>query len=353
MRSFRVLLVDDHEASRRAIRSLLSSRPEWLICGEAVDGVDGVEKAKAFRPDVVLMDISMPRMNGLDATRIIRRDLPESKVILVSQNDPSIVHIQAREVDASAHIAKHNLDQDLFPTLENVMNPRKSAPAENPRSDGHASPVPGWVAGSGEMARLIREKDWAQTSLGPLETWPQSLKIAVNLMLNSRHPMWVGWGKEMPFLYNDAYISVLGLAKHPAALGRPTQEVWPEIWDICGPLAEKVFEKGEATFVDDVRFFMNRGTFLEETYVSFSYNPIYDESGNIAGLFCPNTETTPKILNARRLQTLSELAAKALVERSAEAACASCFITLAKNPADIPFALLYLLNAEGTHALFE
>ena len=353
MTSFRVLLVDDHEASRRALRSLLTSRPGWLICGEAVDGVDAVEKAKASCPDVVLMDISMPHMNGLDATRIIRRDLPESKVIIVSQNDPAIVDIQAREVDASAHIAKSNLDQGLFSTLEKVMNLRKAAPAENPRKNGNASPSSGWVAGSGEMARLIREKDWSQSSLGPLETWPQSLKIAVNLMLNSRHPMWVGWGKEMPFLYNDAYISVLGLAKHPDAIGRPTQEVWPEIWNICGPLAEKVFEKGEATFVDDVRFFMNRGTFLEEIYVSFSYNPIYDESGNIAGLFCPNTETTPKILNARRLQTLSELAAKALVERSAEAACASCFLTLAKNPADIPFALLYLLDAEGAHAFFE
>jgi PAS domain S-box-containing protein len=345
--------VDDHEATRRALGSLLSSRPGWLICGEAVDGVDAVEKAKAYRPDVVLMDISMPRMTGLDATRIIRRDLPESKVIIVSQNDPAIVDIQAREVDASAHIAKDNLNQDLFPTLENVMNHRKSAPAENSGKNENAPPPSGWVAGSGEMARLIREKDWSRTSLGPLEAWPQSLKIAVNLMLNSRHAMWVGWGKEMPFLYNDAYISVLGLAKHPEALGRPTQEVWQEIWNICGPLAEKVFEKGEATFADDVRFFMNRGTFLEEIYVSFSYNPIYDESGNIAGLFCANTETTPKILNARRLQTLSELAAKALVERSAEAACASCFLTLAKNPADIPFALLYLLDAEGAHAFFE
>jgi hypothetical protein len=78
--------------------------------------------------------------------------------------------------------------------------------------------------------------------------------------------MWVGWRPEQTFLYNDAYISVLSLAKHPQALSLPAYEVWAEIWDFCGPLADKVFTKGEATFVDDVRLFMNRGDFVEETY---------------------------------------------------------------------------------------
>lgn len=348
-----MLIVDDNEASRRAIRSLLSSRPNWLICGEAADGLEAVDKAKALLPDVVLMDISMPRMNGLEATRIIRRDLPESKVVILSQNDPAIARSQALEVDAAACVDKMEIVQRLLPTLESLIRARdaegpvvrKPTPATVARST--------WVAGSSELAKLIREKDWSQTSLGPIETWPQSLRIAVNLMLNSRHPMWVGWGPEMPFLYNDAYISVLGSAKHSNALGLPAREVWKEIWDICGPLAEKVFEKGEATFVDDVHFFMNRGDFLEETYVSFSYNPIYNESGKVAGLFCPNTETTSKILNARRLQTLSELSSKALVERSIDAACASCFATLGKNPDDLPFALLYLLDKDGTQAVLE
>ena len=83
----------------------------------------------------------------------------------------------------------------------------------------------------------------------------------------------------MSFLYNDAYLHVLGLAKHPKSLGRPASEVWAEIWDVCGPLADKVFQKGEASFVDDVRLFMHRGDYLEETYYSFSYSPIRDESG--------------------------------------------------------------------------
>ena len=115
--------------------------------------------------------------------------------------------------------------------------------------------------------------------------------------------MWIGWGREMSFLYNDAYIQVLSLMKHPSALGKPAEEVWPEIWDICGPLADKVFQNGEASFLDDVRLLMNRGDFIEETYYSFSYSPIRDESGKVAGLFCPSTEVTPKIINARRLRT--------------------------------------------------
>lgn len=207
-----------------------------------------------------------------------------------------------------------------------------------------------FLSGGGEMGRLIREFDWAGHPLGNPGAWPQSLKTAVSLILNSKHPMWIGWGPEISFLYNDAYLHVLGLAKHPWALGRPASEVWAEIWDVCGPLAERVFSEGQATFLDDVRLFMNRGDFLEETYYSFSYSPIPDESGNVGGLFCPSNDVTAKVLSARRLRTLSELSANALVEKTTNAACAAVGATLARNPDDIPFALLYLLDADGVHA---
>ena len=82
------------------------------------------------------------------------------------------------------------------------------------------------------MAEQIRTFDWSNTPLGLLEKWPQSLKTSVNLILNSQHPMWIGWGPEVTFLYNDAYIHVLGLVKHQWALGRPASEVWVEIWNI-------------------------------------------------------------------------------------------------------------------------
>ncbi|MGC2506132.1 MAG: response regulator [Candidatus Acidiferrales bacterium] len=344
-------MVDDHEAARRGLCSLLSARADWLVCGEAVDGLEAVEKAKALRPDVVLMDVSMPRMNGLEATRVLRRDLPESKVVIVSQNDPTIVRRQVAEVDAAGYVGKIDASRDLIPTVDRIVGPRTNG------SNGTGSQVAtrgtssaDWLAGGGELGRLIREHDWSRSSPGPIDKWPQNLKISVSLMLNSQHPMWIGWGPEMTFFYNDAYISVLSLAKHPKSLGQPARQVWSEIWHICGPLAGKVFERGEGTFIDDVRFFLNRGDFLEENYISFSYSPIHDEAGNVDGLFCVNTDTSAKILNARRLATLSELSSTALVQKTADATCASIAFALAKNPDDVPFVALYLVDDTGTRA---
>ncbi len=344
----RILIVDDHEAVRNGLRSLLSARPEWEICGEAEDGIDAVEKAKVLRPSVVVMDVSMPRMDGLEATRIIRREVPASQVVIVSQNDPAVVRHQAKEVRAAAFVSKNALAQNLLPTLDKVFAEFGSGEACEP-----APSVPQWLAGSAVLGGLIREHDWSRTSLGPIEEWPQSLKTSVNLILNSQHPMWIGWGPELAFLYNDAYIQVLSLSKHPWALGKPAKEVWAEIWDICGPLADKVFQKGEASFVDEVRLLMKRADFIEETYYSFSYSPIRDESGAVAGLFCPSTEVTPKVINARRLRTLSELSANALLQKTEEAACDSVSATLAKNAEDIPFFVFYLIDPERKQARLQ
>lgn len=124
MSSFRVLIVDDHEATRRGIRNLLSVRPDWEICGEASDGIEALGQAEALRPDVILMDISMPRMNGLDATRIIRRELPECAIVIVSQNEPDIVRQQALEINASGHVGKMELPRELISTLDAIYRER-------------------------------------------------------------------------------------------------------------------------------------------------------------------------------------------------------------------------------------
>ena len=340
----RILIVDDHAIVRSALRSLLSSRPDWTVCGEASDGLEALVQARTLRPDVILMDVSMPGMDGLQATRILRRELPEVNIIIISQNDPAVVSRQAQEVDASAYLAKSNLSRQLLPMVAKFLGPGEPEAVAPPKPP--TSLAPDWLAGGGTLGRLIREHDWSHTSLGPIETWPQSLKTSVNLILNARHPMWVGWGKDVTFLYNDAYIPVLSMAKHPWALGKPTIEVWPEIWDVVGHLIANVYEKGEASFLDDIRFLMNREDFVEELYFSFSYSPIRDESGAVAGLFCPTTDVTPKVINARRLGTLSELSARALIQKTTEAACASAAAILSKNPDDIPFALLYLVEGE-------
>lgn len=125
MDSMRILIVDDHEAIRRSLRLLLSSRGDWVVCGEAVDGLDAIEKAKSLHPNIVLMDISMPRMNGIEATRIIRQEVPESKIIVVSQNEPEIVSRQAAEIGARGFVAKTDLSRDLLAVIDCVAEGRE------------------------------------------------------------------------------------------------------------------------------------------------------------------------------------------------------------------------------------
>jgi hypothetical protein len=95
--------------------------------------------------------------------------------------------------------------------------------------------------GRGELAGLMKGFDWASTPIGPPEFWPQSLKTAVRIMLTSQQPIWIGWGEELIYLYNDPYKSIIG-GKHPWALGRPTSVVWREIWDDIAPLRGRAFK---------------------------------------------------------------------------------------------------------------
>jgi signal transduction histidine kinase len=200
------------------------------------------------------------------------------------------------------------------------------------------------LAGGGEMGARMRVLDWSKTPLGPCDTWPQGLKTIVSLLLNSRYPMFVFWGPRLVKLYNDAYSPILG-AKHPWALGRPGPEVWPEIWQDIRPLVERALA-GEATWSDDLMLFMHRRGFVEEVYFTFSYSPVRGESGGVEGMFCACTETTRRVLGERRLRTLHELAARPAEARTVADACALSAEILERNPFDVPFALIYLLDAE-------
>lgn len=130
----RILIVDDHEAVRRSLRLLLSSRTDWVVCGEAVDGRDAVEKAKELRPDIVLMDISMPRMNGIEASRTIRQEVPESKIIVISQNELSIVSRQAADIGVRSFVAKIDLSRDLVAVIDSVAERRGYEEGDNGHS---------------------------------------------------------------------------------------------------------------------------------------------------------------------------------------------------------------------------
>jgi PAS domain S-box-containing protein len=130
MNPLRILLVDDHQAVRRGIRSLLTTRADWTVCGEAADGVEAIDRARELRPDLILMDISMPRMTGIEATRIIQTEMPEIKVIIVSQNDPSVVRKQAGEISANGYVAKTDLARDLMPAIDKATGSEDRIKAE-------------------------------------------------------------------------------------------------------------------------------------------------------------------------------------------------------------------------------
>ena len=202
-----------------------------------------------------------------------------------------------------------------------------------------------FLQGGGELGELIRNKDWSATPLGPIARWPQSLRTTLGIVLNSRYPMFVFWGPQLVKIYNDGYRPITG-HKHPWALGRPAQEVWPEIWGDIKPLVDRALA-GDPTWSDDLLLFMERNGFPEEVFFTFSYSPIPDESGGVGGMFCACTETTGKVLSARRLQVLRDLAAAPSEARTAASACVLSASVLASCPADVPFALVYLFEESG------
>jgi PAS domain S-box-containing protein len=206
-----------------------------------------------------------------------------------------------------------------------------------------------FLLGGGEMGALMRSHDWSQTPLGEVETWPQSLKTAVQMILGSRYPMFVWWGESLTNFYNDAYIPVLG-KRHPHALGQPASQIWAEIWDTLGPQTEAVLHQGQATWNQELLLIMERNDYPEETYFTFSYSPIANDRGGIGGVFCACTEETQRVLSDRRLRTLRELAAEATTVRTTEAACELSATVLTHNAHDIPFALLYLLDEDRAQA---
>ena len=152
---------------------------------------------------------------------------------------------------------------------------------------------------------------WATTPVGPMDSWPQQLRLLVQVMLSSEFPMMIVWGTEYTQLYNDGFRPILGTGKHPGALGRSARETWSEIWDEIGPLFAKVFA-GDAVWNADHRLLINRNGYDEETFFTYSYSPIHDDSGSVAGLLVVATETTAQVIDRRRLSCVGGLA-RALV----------------------------------------
>src|SRR5947208_3976780 len=234
---------------------------------------------------------------------------------------------------------------------ERMLGPPGSGPGDERSAHGGASP--GLAADPlfvGETGALMRAIDWSATPLGPVERWPLTLRSALSVCLDSPLPMMIWWGPELVTLYNDAYRPMLGSRKHPGALGRPGRECWLDIWNVIGPMLEGALWRGKATFSDDLLLPLDRHWYREECYFTLSFSPIRDEAGRVHGVFTTAAETTQRVLGERRLRTLRDLALRGMEARTTGEACESAVRTLAANPGDIPFALLYLLEADGKRA---
>ncbi len=203
-------------------------------------------------------------------------------------------------------------------------------------------------AGGGQMGALIRSTDWSERPPGRIDFWPQSLRLALRIMLDAHNPSFVWWGKARINFYNDAAIPLLG-KRHPDALGEPAGQVWHAAGDPNGP-SNVIFDEGKAGRRDPSALMVERHGFAEEAYFTFSYSPIADDDGSDGGIFCLSTEDTERILNERRLGALSRLTSVSADARTVDQACEVAAQVMEENPRDISFGLIYLIDPSEKQA---
>lgn len=202
-----------------------------------------------------------------------------------------------------------------------------------------------FLSGGGEMGQLIRSMDWSTTALGPIESWPQSLRTSVSLCLSSTFPILIAWGPEKIQLYNDSYRPICG-AKHPEAMGMNFRICWETALPVVGDAFSRG-EQGEGTYINDQQMFLDRYGYLEEAFMTFSFAPIRDESGGVGGIFHPITETTVKILSSRRTKAIKEIGASLGKAKTIQDIGR---LTAEKYPEfllDAPFLLIYQLEPQS------
>ena len=198
---------------------------------------------------------------------------------------------------------------------------------------------------------------WEETPVGPRTSWSPLLATMVRTLLDSRSPMWMGWGPELTLFYNDAYRSATLGAKHPWALGRSAREVWQEIWSDIGPRVEAV-KRGGCTWDEPLRLTLERDGYREEAHHTFSCSPVTEQDGKVVAVLCVVTEETARVVAERRLAALHMLASDLATARHEDEVLGAFTSCLAESSLGIRYALVYLpasgnalrlARAVGTH----
>ena len=205
---------------------------------------------------------------------------------------------------------------------------------------------PDFLRSGGEMGQLVRSVDWARTPLGPVELWPQSLRTTVSLCLSSTFPILIAWGPERVQIYNDSYRPICG-DKHPQSMGQRFNECWASALPVVGHIVDRA-QSGQGSYLENLRMFLDRNGYLEEAFMTFSFSPVQDESGEVGGLFHPITEVTEKMLSSRRSRVLRDLSASIRDAKSLTQIAARLADGYAEYALDLPFWQLYALNEDGS-----
>ncbi len=196
------------------------------------------------------------------------------------------------------------------------------------------------LLGGGEAGKLVRSIDWAATAIGPIETWSASLKATVGIVLHSRHPMFLWWGPELIQFYNDAYAPSFGRGRQPEPMGQRGRECWGEIWPVIGPQIADVMERAKPSWNEDALVPILRNGRLEEVYWTYGYSPVFDDDGSVGGTLVVCTETTARVLSARRLRVLGDLTEKTTLAVDFASVDRIAVQALGRATLDVPFAFI-------------
>jgi serine phosphatase RsbU (regulator of sigma subunit) len=212
----------------------------------------------------------------------------------------------------------------------------------------NAAPVPGPFDDAGSLREAYAAVDWSATSVGPPEGWSLALRTALDTALNTRFPVTLLWGPDYELLYNQAYVEMIA-DKHPRALGQPAERVFPEAWDVIGPMLRDVRENGRSTWRENALLPLRRSGFLEECWFSWSYSPVRGADGSVEGIIDITTETTAQMIIGRRLQLLSRLRdALAPVERVEDVPVRALEV-LRENQADVEAVEIRIAGVQTDH----
>ena len=270
MNSLNILVVDDNEAVRNSIKTLLSSRPGWVVRGEASDGLEAIEKAKQLRPDLVIMDVSMPRMDGLTAARILQQEVPDSDLIIVSQNDPVQMQKAAAEAGATAFVDKSRLAKDLVGAIE---------------------------AYDLKLARLRRQFTERERRLrAEVELERNRLR---ELIMQAPAAIGLLSGPELRWtLVNPEYIRVAGRTRAEDFIGKTLRESLPELegQPFFEPL-DTAYRTGVPYIATGAKAVLNRTATGagEEAYFNFVYQPLRNVEGRVEGILVHAVEVTSQV----------------------------------------------------------